>query len=432
MRRLRALSQSERVLDIDARWRTPCSRSPYGRTGSPRQRPSFEPRESRHPVFGNPAWDRASSRARGLWGHRDNQFCDFATARPAVRPSFEALSDRSDGRRRAKLGGHLQDLVAADVEAGADGRPAVARFGAGATRQQPQAFAWRDQLTETLDDPGTRDRTRSNRAEESAGEGAVLKCDAAALAGRGIVISDDIGVVAKRKRSPSESRPIGRRRKAREFGAPPAARDRHGEIVGLANDYGPGRGREGVPSGFEAPRGDRRAFQLRLAGDRIGGGADERIDQAERCLLIGPVHRSKQRASPLPLGDDDAQDGAAVGALNFRQVRWRDPDRRCVSRVDFDERLADMRHEPSRLGGAGHRMPLVANAARVEHERIARARWRRELAKRRRDEAGIAIRMIEAPVGEEAPLAWLYSRRARPPEGRERAVILRANLAKRA
>ena len=58
--------------------------------------------------------------------------------------------------------------------------------------------------------------------------------------------------------------------------------------------------------------------------------------------MLGPVHRREQRAAPLALGDDDAQHGAAVLALDFGEIGRRDADRLGVGGVDLDERLADM------------------------------------------------------------------------------------------
>ena len=91
-----------------------------------------------------------------------------------------------------------------------------------------------------------------------------------------------------------------------------------------------------------------------------------------------------------------------------------------------------MRHEPRRLGGARHRVPLVADAAGVKDQRIAIARPRRRCAEGRRDEARLAVGVIETPVGEEARLARTLARPKRPLERLERGVVRIGNIGERA
>src|ERR1700749_3268936 len=98
-----------------------------------------------------------------------------------------------------------------------------------------------------LDDPGPRAREGSSRGEDGAGQEAVVKGEEAAWAGRRVGIGDDIIVIAERKRPSRESGPIGRRSKAREFGARTSLNDRFGEIVCLVSGDGPDRSRKGVP-----------------------------------------------------------------------------------------------------------------------------------------------------------------------------------------
>ena len=52
--------------------------------------------------------------------------------------------------------------------------------------------------------------------------------------------------------------------------------------------------------------------------------------------------------------DNDAQNRAAMVALDFGEIGRRDSNRHRIGRVDFDERLADMRDEP-RLQPSGAR-----------------------------------------------------------------------------
>ena len=75
------------------------------------------------------------------------------------------------------------------------------------------------------------------------------------------------------------------------------------------------------------------------------------------------------------------------------------------------------------MAGAGHRVPLVADAAGVEDQRIASARACRGAAKRRRDEARLAVGVIETAVGEKARLRALRRCRPWPLERLERRVV---------
>ena len=81
-----------------------------------------------------------------------------------------------------------------------------------------------------------------------------------------------------------------------------------------------------------------------------------------------------------------------------------------VERMDFDERLRLVRAELRALAGARHGVPLVAQPAGVEAQRVFGAG---RLAQRRRlgrDEARLAVGREEVAVGEEARgigrLAW--------------------------
>src|ERR1700704_1052187 len=84
--------------------------------------------------------------------------------------------------------------------------------------------------------------------------------------------------------------------------------------------------------------------------------------------------------------------------------------------MHLDERLGRMCAEPRAQARSGHGVPLVAHAAGVEAERKVLAgrharRWRLG-----RDEAGLAVRRVEAALGEEAPVRLaLAPRLAGPP-----------------
>ena len=92
--------------------------------------------------------------------------------------------------------------------------------------------------------------------------------------------------------------------------------------------------------------------------------------------------------------------------------------------MHLDERLGRMHAEPRAQTRSGHGVPLVAHAAGVEAERevvTGRHARRRRLG---RDEARLAVRRVEAALGEEAPVRLALAPRLagaqRPLHGIER------------
>ena|SRR5271166_6504538 len=106
---------------------------------------------------------RDSHRPNATLGDGLDQFRDLGAAGAAVGPRLEPLADRGD--RGAALRRRLQDLVAANVEAGTDGRAAVARLGAWPSGEEPQAIFGDDPLAEALGKPGP---GRGDRGEPTA------------------------------------------------------------------------------------------------------------------------------------------------------------------------------------------------------------------------------------------------------------------------
>jgi len=110
---------------------------------------------------------------------------DFAAAGAAVRPGLEARADRRD--RRASLRYRLNDLVAADVDAGANSWAAVARLSAGTSGEELQAVLGRDAVAEALSEPGAGRGDRLARGEQRADESLAGESDETALTGRSVV-----------------------------------------------------------------------------------------------------------------------------------------------------------------------------------------------------------------------------------------------------
>ena len=73
-----------------------------------------------------------------------------------------------------------------------------------------------------------------------------------------------------------------------------------------------------------------------------------------------------------------------------------------IVRMDLDERFADLRHQPRRLASAGHGVPLVADAARVEDQRKVRRGGAGRGAIGRRRQLRATVGCKEAAIGEKA------------------------------
>ena len=109
-------------------------------------------------------------------------------------------------------------------------------------------------------------------------------------------------------------------------------------------------------------------FKFRLAGYRVWIRCNERINPRQIGVRVVPMHRRKDRALLLLLAYQGTQN-------NFTTIRGYAHQRSGgnsrlprISRMNFDEWFADMSHEPCRFSRARHGVPLVANAARVQHQ----------------------------------------------------------------
>ena len=106
-------------------------------------------------------------------------------------------------------------------------------------------------------------------------------------------------------------------------------------------------------------------------------------------------------------------------APSGRFQRARDPRRRCqavrVCRMDFDERLGEMLRQARLFAGARHRVPLVAHAAGIEHERKGAGRAQR-YGRLDRHEPRLAVRCIKPPSAKIARRRFAPVADARPLE----------------
>src|SRR5512132_1171284 len=165
---------------------------------------------------------------------------------------------------------------------------------------------------------------------------------------------------------------------------------------------------------------------VRLARNRIGGAMHQGADTPAAGILVAPMDRHEDRARPLPLADDDPQDGFAVGGADARETPVGYAEARLIAGVDLDVRLGQVLGEARALAGPCHRMPLVANTAGVQAQRKGAVGGRARL-RRRADqyEPSFAVGGEKAAGGEEprrlafgrGPTLW--------PLKRQEGIVLR-------
>lgn len=113
------------------------------------------------------------------------------------------------------------------------------------------------------------------------------------------------------------------------------------------------------------------------------------------------MHRHEEIAARLAVGDQCSDDHRTKRAFQHHEISRRKIKLHRIAGVDLDEGFADMGGEPRALSRPGHRVPMVANAPRIEGEWEGIADAIGDLACGR-DEARATIRMVESAFGEEA------------------------------
>ena len=125
----------------------------------------------------------------------------------------------------------------------------------------------------------------------------------------------------------------------------------------------------------------------------------------------------------------DVLDPALLRPGRFdRQVVVDAPDvkgREGILRVHVDVRFRRVSTQLRRAAGASHRVPLIAHAAGVEHQRELRVRRIHGRSRRSHDEARLVVAMIEAARFHESVFAGSCAGRHRPLHGLECFVLVR-------
>ncbi|MNV68620.1 hypothetical protein D3C71_1614850 [compost metagenome] len=102
-----------------------------------------------------------------------------------------------------------------------------------------------------------------------------------------------------------------------------------------------------------------------------------------------------------------------IGAFNSQRLR--------IARVKFGERFGNMGGEPRAFAGAGHGMPLIADAAGIQCQRII-GRCPAGFRQGGGDESRLSIGMVKTAVCEKAGNGGLAKPGFRPLKGRHRFV----------
>ena len=138
--------------------------------------------------------------------------------------------------------------------------------------------------------------------------------------------------------------------------------------------------------------------------------------RARAAVLGRPVDRHEQGARLLAAIDQDAQDSRAMPCRDSCQRPLLQPQACRIVGVDLDVGLGDVGGEARREAGARHGVPLVADAAGVEHERPVRRDRGGEARRGDGDEARLAVGGEEAAVARTGARAGLSPARMRPLE----------------
>ena len=155
-------------------------------------------------------------------------------------------------------------------------------------------------------------------------------------------------------------------------------------------------------------------FQFRLPGERIGHRRGQRSRSGIRSELTAPMHRQESMARALRVSDAHLGARKAKARREVRQIAVPELVGGSVGGMDFNHRLGRIGCQTRHGTGARHCVPLVAQTARVQRQRIGRIDRMRRAFLSHRDEARFAARRGEAAIGKQPlrslPDAWAAAR----------------------
>src|SRR3984957_6853364 len=151
----------------------------------------------------------------------------------------------------------------------------------------------------------------------------------------------------------------------------------------------------------------------RLARMRIGEGMNEYVDTRVRRKLVGPLDVTEEGASSLSVRQQGADENYVARGRNADDVGVRNAIANCILRVNFGEGFGEMLRQTVALSCSCHRVPMVAHAAGIQHQREVLVRSR--LANwTDRNKSRLAIWREKLAIAEEAGFRRRIRVRARP------------------
>ena len=148
-----------------------------------------------------------------------------------------------------------------------------------------------------------------------------------------------------------------------------------------------------------AAHGDRAVLELGLLRVGVEGGAGQRVDAGRVQRVAPPVHCHEGLAAADLVGGVGAQHDLAAAAADLHQLAVGNAEPGQLARVQVDARLADVGVEARQLAGAAHAVPLVAQPAGGEVQRIVRVGRFGGGGAHRHHETGAPVVGGEAAVG---------------------------------
>ena len=173
----------------------------------------------------------------------------------------------------------------------------------------------------------------------------------------------------------------------------------------------------------DAADGDRRCLHVRLAGIGVGDRLHQRADAAAAGRLVAPVDGREQRASRLAWLDRDPERRGAVRRGDPREIARDKALDGGIVRMDLHKRFHPVTAKCRGLPRAGHRVPVVADAACVEQVGEGRIGLGLQFRLVDRNEARAGIGREEAAFREEPLLAKIVRPAHRPLDRRQGLVI---------
>jgi len=158
-------------------------------------------------------------------------------------------------------------------------------------------------------------------------------------------------------------------------------------------------------------------FEFGLAGYRIDYGTDESADTRIRGVRRVPVNGGERGAArDLTAGPDTRNYRAPAGLHTCELIRANTSKQR-IMRMQVHKGLGQVLRETRSAAGARHGVPLIADAAGIEHEWKFVRRSATKGRNLRRDKARLMIGRKESTAGEKPRISCALSLATWPEHG---------------